>query len=174
MQAVIGSNYGDEGKGLITDYLSSCYKKVLVVRYNGGAQAGHNVVSPQQQRHVFHQLSSGSFTGATTFLSQPVIFDPNSLIDDHLAFSKYRQVPNIYVHPQCVVATPYDLLMNQLAEYCRGKAKHGSCGLGIGETVERNLQTDFQLKVSDLLNRVIVISNLSAFGVIGLLSVLRN
>ncbi len=50
--AVIGSQYGDEGKGLVTDYLAR--PETLVVRYNGGAQAGHTVTGPSGRRHEFH------------------------------------------------------------------------------------------------------------------------
>ncbi len=52
--AVIGANYGDEGKGLVTDFLSSRFADdCTVVRFNGGAQAGHTVVAPDERRHVF-------------------------------------------------------------------------------------------------------------------------
>lgn len=51
---VIGANYGDEGKGLITDYLAALdHSNTLVVRFNGGAQAGHTVQTPSGLRHVF-------------------------------------------------------------------------------------------------------------------------
>lgn len=49
IQAVIGSHYGDEGKGLITDYLASHHKNTLVIRFNGGAQAGHTVITPEKK-----------------------------------------------------------------------------------------------------------------------------
>jgi len=48
----IGAGYGDEGKGLMTDYFSARYPEALVVRFNGGGQAGHTVVN-EKQRHVF-------------------------------------------------------------------------------------------------------------------------
>lgn len=153
LQAVIGSHYGDEGKGLITDYLASRHKNTLVIRYNGGAQAGHTVVTPQNKRHIFHQLGSGSFTGAATYLSQFFIFDPNHFMDEYAQGKTLFKIPPVYVDPRCCIATPYDLLLNQYAEYARGSAKHGSCGLGIGETVARNEDIDYQLKANDLLNQ---------------------
>ena len=68
--AVAGKNYGDEGKGLATDYFvlkrTSCPSDSLVIRHNGGAQAGHTVDMSDGRRFVFHQLSSGSFRGAST------------------------------------------------------------------------------------------------------------
>ena len=62
--AIIGAAFGDEGKGLMTDYLASNHDgKALVVRFNGGAQAAHTVQTPSGQRHVFKHLGSGSFSG---------------------------------------------------------------------------------------------------------------
>ena len=61
VKAIIGANYGDEGKGLATDYLTG--PDSLVVRFNGGAQAGHTVCTPSGQRHVFSHIGAGSFRG---------------------------------------------------------------------------------------------------------------
>lgn len=153
LNAVIGGNYGDEGKGLITDYLSSLNSSTLVIRFNGGAQAGHTVVTPQNQRHVFHLLSSGSFAGADTFLSQHCLFDPRMLVEECQIYQRARgKMPSVFVHPHCVVTTPCDLLINQYLEYQRGEQRHGSCGLGIGEAIGRHTQTNHQLFVSDLLD----------------------
>ena len=67
--AVIGRGYGDEGKGLATDYLAGLFEheKCIVVRHNGGAQSGHTVEKKTGERFVFHELSSGSLSGAHTF-----------------------------------------------------------------------------------------------------------
>ena len=64
--AVIGAAFGDEGKGLAADLLCRRAPGALVVRHNGGAQAGHTVHAGTK-RFVFHQLSAGSFRGADTF-----------------------------------------------------------------------------------------------------------
>ncbi len=74
-RAVIGANFGDEGKGLITDYLAQTGGDV-VVRFNGGAQAGHTVVTPEGRRHVFSHFGSGSFAELPTFFSQHTIVNP--------------------------------------------------------------------------------------------------
>lgn len=73
--AVIGAGYGDEGKGLMTDALVAALNgAATVVRFNGGAQAGHTVVAPRKGapplRHVFHHVGSGALAGAPTFLSR--------------------------------------------------------------------------------------------------------
>lgn len=132
-KVVIGANYGDEGKGLVTDYLST--PDTLVVRFNGGAQAGHTVVEPGGWRHVFHHVGSGTFRGARTLLSRFFILNPFIFVKETDALG---DTPPIYVDPRAPVTTPYDMLLNQAVERLRGSARHGSCGLGINETVTRH------------------------------------
>ena len=65
---VIGANYGDEGKGVITDALASRRPESIVVLTNGGAQRGHTVVSPFTGKpHTFHHFGSGTFRGCSTY-----------------------------------------------------------------------------------------------------------
>ena len=71
--AVIGNNYGDEGKGLAVDHLTLSGHN-LVVRHNGGAQAAHTV-DREDKRFVFHELSSGSFNGADTYWASTFLPD---------------------------------------------------------------------------------------------------
>jgi hypothetical protein len=75
--AVIGAGYGDEGKGLMTDYhVALSGPGGIVVRFNGGAQAGHTVTTPGGQRHVFSHIGSGALAGAATCLSRHLICHP--------------------------------------------------------------------------------------------------
>lgn len=155
MQAsvVIGANYGDEGKGLITDYLVSLSNSnTSVVRFNGGAQAGHTVQRPSGLRHVFSHFSSGTFAGAETYLSDFFIANPVLFKNELQKLKSSNFSPKVVIHPQALVTTPYDMYINQLFENFKGKSRHGSCGVGISETVERNLYTKFQLTVKDLYN----------------------
>ena len=148
-QVVIGANYGDEGKGLITDFLASATAKPLVIRHNSSAQAGHTVVTPNGRRHVFHHVGSGAFAGASTFLSQFFVAHPMLLNEELVALEGSGVTPTLYVDPRAMVAVPYDVLINQLAEDARGDARHGSCGIGFGEAVERSLRPRFTIKVRD-------------------------
>ena len=67
-----GLGFGDEGKGTVTDYLVRTHSAKMVVRYNGGAQAAHNVVLPDGRHHTFAQFGSGTFVpGVRTHLSRP-------------------------------------------------------------------------------------------------------
>lgn len=148
---VIGSSFGDEGKGLVTDYLCAQGAGV-VVRFNGGAQAGHTVVSPLNERHVFHHFGSGSLQEIPTFLSQFFVCNPI------LFFAELKQLqdlglrPEVYAHPDCVVTTFMDMLINQAIETKRGSKRHGSCGVGFHETLNRSKVPELKITMSDLWN----------------------
>jgi adenylosuccinate synthase len=151
--AVIGANFGDEGKGLATDALAADLMSrgldPVVVRSNGGAQAGHTVET-QGRRHVFHHVGSGAFTGARTHLSRFFVAHPTLLLRE---FDELRPLlpatPEISIDPGAQVTTPWDVLLNQAAEAARGDARHGSCGVGFGETLER-VARGHPLMVADL------------------------
>lgn len=133
---VIGSNYGDCGKGLITDYLSN--EDTIVVRHNGGSQAGHTVVTPEGKEHVFSHFGSGTFRGAKTFLSSHFVVNPMLFLKEYkILRDKGVDSPRVHIDGMAYVSTPYDLMLNQHSEKIRGNLKHGSCGVGFGETIER-------------------------------------
>lgn len=135
---VIGANYGDEGKGLITDYLVDRENADVVVRFNGGAQAGHTVVTPDGKRHVFSHFSAGTFKGAKTFLARQFIVHPILFFKEREKLEALGVRPNVWVDPRCMVTTPYDMLINQEHERSTSKDwRKGSCGVGHGETIER-------------------------------------
>ena len=151
LHAVIGANFGDEGKGLMTDYLADGPKS-LVIRYNGGAQAGHTVVTPDGKRHVFHHIGSGAFRGAPTFLSEHFLVNPLVFADEMKELAALGVTPVVYVDPRARVSTPWDMMLNQAVERSRGESRHGSCGLGIHETVVRSAKPEMILTVSDLVS----------------------
>jgi adenylosuccinate synthase len=135
-KVIIGAAWGDEGKGLLTDAFAG--PATLVVRFNGGAQAGHTVVTPDGRHHVFHHIGGGSFREAGTFLSRYFISNPLLFASEIEALREIGVFPNVSADPEGMVTTPYDMMLNQMAEEARGRARHGSCGLGINETVTRN------------------------------------
>lgn len=150
---VIGSAYGDEGKGLFTDYLSSQFEKSLVVRFNGGGQAGHTVTTPCGKRHVFGHFASNSLQNkATSYLSKHFVFNPMVYLKEKSQLNQLNQIPNVVAHPEGYVTTHFDMIINQLLETKRNKDRHGSCGLGFGETIERCEKEKFSLKMQDLLD----------------------
>lgn len=157
IKVVIGANFGDEGKGLMTDYLSSTSNNGIVVRFNGGAQAGHTVVTPNGDRHVFGHFGSGCFLGLPTYLSRFFVVNPITYIKEFRSLNSKNVKPVVFMDKDCYVTTPYDMMINQIAEMVRGKNKHGSCGLGFNETIQRSISKScFKLTVKDLKNEALV------------------
>lgn len=144
VKVVIGSNAGDEGKGLMTDYFANEAKNrnesCIVVLSNGGCQRAHTVSTPEGIRHVFHHFGSGAFANAYTYLPEYFIVNPMVFCDECTELRKKgvdydMRIP--YVNRNCRITTPFDMIANQLFEENRGENKHGSCGMGIWETVRR-------------------------------------
>ncbi|MBK8508254.1 MAG: adenylosuccinate synthetase [Candidatus Competibacteraceae bacterium] len=162
-QVVIGAQFGDEGKGrMIDDYAAQVGGDGLVIRFNGGAQAGHTVVTPEGLRHVFSHVGSGAFVGAATFLSRFFVSHPMLFLKEIESLATKGVHPEVYVDPQSPVTTPYDMMINQIVERERGADRHGSCGIGFGETIERNLMSAYALTVADLADAAALAAKLDA------------
>ena len=149
IKAVIGKNFGDEGKGLATDYLAMCSERsgrsCIVVRHNGGAQAGHTVEA-LGKRFIFHELSSGSFRGADTFWAPTFMPDLYKLSEERDSLAALGvAVPKILSAPGCPLTYIDDILINMSLETRRGKDRHGSCGMGIDEAKRRSLIPEFKI-----------------------------
>lgn len=151
-QVVIGANFGDEGKGLMTDFLASQESRAVVVRFNGGAQAGHTVTTPEGERHVFSHFGSGTFAGASTYLSEFFVHNPLLFFKELALLNTAGQRPVVYADPKGFITTPYDMMVNQIAERRRGAGRHGSCGVGFNETIQRNQDEGFRITIADLLD----------------------
>lgn len=152
-RAVIGASFGDEGKGLVTDYLCARQGASMVVRFNAGAQAGHTVVTPEGHRHVFSHFGSGTFCDVPTFLSQFFICNPLAFLRELKALNDLGIEPFVYAHPNCLVTTFADMMINQKMEDARGAKRHGSVGLGVNETIMRSELPELKITMSDLWNR---------------------
>jgi adenylosuccinate synthase len=156
LQVVIGGAYGDEGKGLVTDALVAAAhrqgQEALVVRFNGGAQAGHTVTTPDGHRHVFHHLGSGALAGAPTHLAQRFVVHPMLFAQEHAHLKTIGANTYVTVDPRARLTLPFDVMINQAIERQRGHERHGSCGVGFGETCQRNESHDprHALTVGDL------------------------
>jgi len=143
---VLGLGFGDEGKGRTVSYLVSKSKSPIVIRFNGGHQAGHNVVTDDGKQHIFSNFGSGTLQGAPTYWSKNCTFYPSAILKE-LSFLKiYGIKPILYVHPMCPVVTPYDIIHNQKLEAI---APNGSVGVGFGSTIARQ-EMHYKLHVMDL------------------------
>lgn len=153
---IVGLGFGDCGKGSLTDALVRRHDAGLVVRYNGGAQAAHAVVLADGRSHIFHQFGSGTFVpGVATFLSRHMLVNPLTLFweeQELQAAGVGDAFERLFIAGDALVTTPFQMAANRLREYARGDARHGSCGLGIGETVADALEADPDdtLRVGDL------------------------
>ena len=153
--SVIGLGFGDCGKGLFTDYLCRTSRAHTVVRFNGGAQAGHNVVLPDGRHHTFSQFSSGTFIeGVHTVLASPVVIHPTALLVENDALRSAGvsdAAGRLLIDARCRVITPFHQAAGRLREIVRGDEAHGSCGVGFGEAVKDSLEhPDESLTYGDL------------------------
>jgi len=134
-RAVIGLGFGDEGKGVTTEYLCSQNPEdTLVVRFSGGQQAGHKVIKGTTE-HIFSHFGSGTLSGCPTYWSHHCTFDPVTLWNEYDLLHQKGVRPLIYIHPDCPVTTPYEVFKNRAP----GREKeHGTCGSGFFRTKERH------------------------------------
>jgi adenylosuccinate synthase len=135
---VTGLAFGDEGKGLVTDYLARKHKASGVVITNGGAQRAHNVVLPNGIHHTFSQIGSGLFAGAPTYLSKHALVNPHALFIEWEKLEGtgfWPQPGTILADEEALITTPFHVAANRIREMGRGASAHGTCGMGIGETV---------------------------------------
>lgn len=138
VKVVIGANYGDEGKGLVTSLLTKQAQlkdnQVIVVLNNGGAQRGHTVVD-KDIRHVFHHFGSGTLLGADTFITENFVVNPMAFVNEYDEIrAKTDKDFNVFVDPDALVTTPFEMITNQIVSKCLDA--QDSCGFGIWETVK--------------------------------------
>ena len=138
--AVIGKNFGDEGKGFTCSRLASSLKNALIIKHNGGGQAGHTVEDPEGKwRFIHHQIGAGAEYHVPTLFADsfmPDLFQLGKEVKEFTELFGFR--PILYSEKNVRVTTVEDVLLNMGAEVSRGKNRHGSCGMGIEECVQRN------------------------------------
>lgn len=156
---IIGLGYGDEGKGLVSDFYCSQAEDPLVIRFNGGQQAGHTVYVKPRQKHMFSNLGVGTYRGIPTYWSKYCSFSPGFFLDELKAIHKPIK---FFLDRNCPVTTHYDILYNRLIETYLGKKRNGSCGLGVGPTFQRHKDLKIKLIAEDLLNSELSIRKLSS------------
>ena len=128
--AIVGANWGDEGKGKMSDILSKDAN--VVVRYQGGANAGHTIVN-EYGKTALHLLPSGIFReNVINVIGQGVAFDIKAFFSelDEIK-SKGMKNPNIVVSDRVQILMPYHIKLDELEEERLGKASFGSTKSGI-------------------------------------------
>ena len=136
---VLGSAFGDEGKGVTVQYL--CQKALdegkspLVIRFSGGPQAAHTV-NHNGIEHICSTYGSGVLLGVPTLVYEDAYFDPISAKKEYEALKeKIGTVPDLYVHHKAKCITPFDTLFGRTNVKVQ---KDGTCGKGIYNTFKRH------------------------------------
>lgn len=133
---VVGSQWGDEGKGKIVDWLAA--EADLVVRFQGGHNAGHTLVIGEKV-YKLHLLPSGVVRGKLSIIGNGVVVDPRALLEE-IARLKEQGVhitpDNLLISEHAPIILPLHSALDQASELARGKNKIGTTGRGIGPAYE--------------------------------------
>lgn len=133
---VLGTQWGDEGKGKIVDLLTESAD--AVVRFQGGHNAGHTLVIGNET-HVLHLVPSGIFRDhVVCMIGNGVVLEPSSLLGeiDRLREHGIPVEERLRISPACQLILPYHQALDLAREQARGKAKIGTTGRGIGPAYE--------------------------------------
>ncbi|HVF69172.1 MAG TPA: adenylosuccinate synthase [Xanthomonadales bacterium] len=149
---VIGSQWGDEGKGKIVDYLSE--SSDFIVRFNGGNNAGHTVIN-KYGKFALHVIPSGIFAPKTkAVIANGVVIDLEGFLSeiDTLEKAGIRLRGKILISPRCHLILPYHKILDKLYEDAKGKAKIGTTGRGIGPVYADKISRN-GIRILDLLDK---------------------
>ncbi len=165
LASLTGLAFGDCGKGLFTDFLCREWDAKAVVRFNGGAQAGHNVVLDDGSHHTFSQFCAGMLQpDVIGVLASPVIVHPTALLVERDALQVLVSddpLARLLIDERCLVNTPFHQAAGRLRELSRGAAAHGTCGVGVGETVRHSIESPSEvLRYGDLAHAELALGKL--------------
>jgi adenylosuccinate synthase len=148
---VIGAQWGDEGKGKIVDILAR--DADIVVRYQGGSNAGHTVIN-ERGTYIFHLIPSGIlYRGMTCVIGNGVVVDPGSLIEemDQLQTKGITIGKNFVISQRAHLIFPYHKAIDRASEQSKGSRKIGTTGRGIGPSYADKMAR-IGILMGDLLN----------------------
>lgn len=163
---IVGTQWGDEGKGKIVDLLAE--KADLVIRFQGGNNAGHTMVVDGEQV-ISHLVPSGILQGKTCLIGNGLVVDPGVLLEeiDYLCAKGVTCGPeHLMVSERAQVIMPYHKLIDKAREKKKGKDKIGTTGRGIGPAYEDKAtrrgfrfvdlidQEDFKEKLTSILPEI--------------------
>ncbi|RTE66541.1 adenylosuccinate synthase [Amphritea opalescens] len=148
---VLGTQWGDEGKGKIVDLLTD--QATAVARFQGGHNAGHTLVI-DGEKTVLHLIPSGILReNVLCMIGNGVVLSPEALLEE-ITELEGRGVPvreRLRLSPACTLILPYHVALDQARELARGEAKIGTTGRGIGPAYEDKVARR-GLRVDDLMN----------------------
>ncbi|HEY7532172.1 MAG TPA: adenylosuccinate synthetase, partial [Nitrospiraceae bacterium] len=148
---VIGTQWGDEGKGKIVDILAR--DADVVVRYQGGSNAGHTVIN-ERGTFIFHLIPSGIlYRGTLCVIGNGVVIDPAALIEemDHLQKQGVKIGKNFAISERAHLILPYHKAIDKASEQSKGARRIGTTGRGIGPSYADKMAR-IGIRMGDLLN----------------------
>ena len=129
VKAIVGANWGDEGKGKITDVMAA--QSDVVIRFQGGSNAGHTIIN-NYGRFALHQLPSGVFYDHTTnIIGNGVALSVENFIKELGALKSKGINPKIYISDRAQIVMPYHILFDVYEEERLSSRKFGSTKSGI-------------------------------------------
>ena len=160
IEALLGAQWGDEGKGRVVDNIAS--RVDVVARFQGGANAGHTVIA-EGEKHVFHLLPSGIlFSGKTCIIGNGVVVDPDQLLEELGELQKkHKDRARLIISGAAHVVMPYHKFLDGMEERFRGIGKRiGTTKRGIGPCYVDKISR-CGIRVEDLLNEDVLREKLS-------------
>ena len=152
-KAVIGLQWGDEGKGKIVDYLSEDFD--LVVRYQGGNNAGHTVIV-DDTTYKLNLIPSGVIRGKICFLGQGVVLDPNHFSNEYDQIKKKINNPEVYLSSNISLILDYHKQLDKINEsILNTEKKIGTTSKGIGPAYQDKVGRK-SIKLYDLKSKKII------------------
>lgn len=129
---IVGSQWGDEGKGKMTDYLSQ--EADVVVRSQGGNNAGHSIVF-KGKKYALRLVPSGIFGSRMAIIGNGVVINPKALLDEiHYLNDNGINTDNLRISNRAHITMPYHIVFDECEEAAKGKNKVGTTKRGIGPT----------------------------------------
>jgi adenylosuccinate synthase len=154
---IVGTQWGDEAKGKITDFLAKDADRI--VRYNGGANAGHTVVV-DGKTYRFRLIPSGVLRGKRVYIGNGVVVDPGVLIEELENLRSEGFQPDLHVSDRAHVVFSFHKLEDGLQERLKGNLRAGTTRRGIGPTYS-DKAARFGIRVADLLDEEVLRSKIS-------------
>jgi adenylosuccinate synthase len=159
--AVIGTQWGDEGKGKIVDLLTP--KADVVARFQGGPNAGHTVVAEGQQ-YILHMLPAGVLhAGKRSVIGNGVVLDPAALHEEIEALRSLgiEIKENLFISRKAHLILPYHLVIDKARETLRGERRIGTTGRGIGPAYSDKMAR-LGIRCADLFDEPLLYDRLEA------------
>lgn len=146
---VIGTQWGDEGKGKVVDYYAKDAE--YVVRYQGGNNAGHTIIVDDQE-YKLHVIPSGVIQGKVGVIGNGVVIDPEILTDEITNLKKRNITPKLLISDRAHIIMPYHKQLDGAEERYLGKEKIGTTKRGIGPCYSDKVAR-FGVRAGDLLSK---------------------